>query len=522
MSINRGGYQIPPETAPVVDLFEEMTEIPRPTGNEEGIRNWLVAFALQNGLESRIDERGNMAIDVPASPGRETLPRVLLQGHMDMVTMPGKNDVNPTKAHIDDEGWLSSDGTTTLGADNGIGVASALAIAKDKNFEHGPITILVTVNEEAQPMGIQQLDPGIVPEDAMFWVNLDSEEGAGLICRGCAAACDIEGVLDIGDRENLPEGYRVLKIELSGLKGGHSGLEIQEQRGNAIQLLAEMIYDADFVLRSMDKHGGPGIKLIDFSGGFRRNAIPSTAQCTVAVPAKFYEMFLSRIEENILYKRTNGWSDQLSVENAKGLKIEATELPSEDVKAIADDIKIRAFATLTLMQNGVYEQVPDDSGITRGVLLSSSLGLASTGPKDSREVFSLSTMARGAKIDALNAKVAYLKKLMKANLRGEVTSGEAGGAWLEDLESPAVQAATRAAVAAGLDPKIFAYHAGLECALGQDILEAAGRKRLPSVSIGPRIKDPHSENERVSIQSVDDTLRFTKAVLAELWNSVPQ
>ncbi len=520
MSIDRGTYPIPQETASVIDLFEEMTEIPRPSGNEDGIRNWLVAFALENRFEANIDVRGNMTINVPASPGREDLPSVILQGHMDMVTIPGTNDTKPTKAHIDEEGWLRSDGTTTLGADNGIGVASALAIAKDENFEHGPFTILVTVNEEAPPMGITQLDPGIVPADSMFWVNLDSEEGAGLICRGCAASCDIKGVLEIGERENLPDVYRVVEIKLSGLKGGHSGIEIHEKRGNAVQLLADWLLAADALMKSRYVNGN-GLKLIDFNGGVKRNAIPSSACCTVAVPSELYEAFCHIITD-IYPKSTKskGVLNALSPENADKLSIEIKELPSGDVKAISDNVRTQALRTMALIENGVYEQVPDNSGITHGVLLSSNIGVAGISSRESgEEAFSLVSMVRGAKIESLKRKVSELKAAIGYHLGDNVTSGDAGGAWLEDLESPAVQAAVRAATAAGLDPKIFAYHAGLECARGNDVLEAAGRRRLPSVSVGPLLKGVHSQDERVSVQSVDETLRFIKELMAEMWNS---
>lgn len=515
MSLERNGYEIPAPIAPVVKFFAEITDIPRPSGNEGAIREYLLNFANERGFEARVDGRGNLAFDVPASEGLEDKPRVILQGHMDIVTVPGKNDIAPTQVYIDEEGFVRAKGTT-LGADNGIGVATAMALSDDNELEHGPLTVLITVHEESLPMGAQELDPNIVPVDAKFIINLDSEEGPGYICRGCAANCDIEAIFEIGEREALPPGYTVLALSLKGLPGGHSGVDIHRGRGNAIKLMNELLMKVDDFDESAP---GTGMKLLKYAGGTRRNVIPSTAEALIAVPhdrlgevMKLAQDFVAEVKSDTSAVDTEGGG--LIQANIQGLKIETIELGLifGDAAAVSDRVKDRILDAIDSLKVGPMEQVEDS--FTGGVLLSNSLGILREYQAEdgSGSYFQLSSMARGAKVEELREKADELKRVLEECCASRVEVGSADGAWLEPMESRAIQTAMEVAREMGVDPVVFAYHAGLEVAYVQNRLKEKARE-ISGVSLGPKIVDAHSDQERVCLRSVWETYEFIRALV---------
>ncbi|RLF27420.1 MAG: cytosol nonspecific dipeptidase, partial [Thermoplasmata archaeon] len=253
--------------------FDEIRKIPRCSKHEEKIREYLLEFAKKQGLKAKTDKAGNVLIEKPASPGMENKPIVVLQGHMDMVCEKNKEvkhdfSKDPIKLKIEGD-KLKADGTT-LGADDGIGVAIALAILEDKNLKHGPIEALFTVDEETGLTGAFALEPGFLKGRVML--NLDSED-FGVITVGCAGGGDT--IITLPVKKHKVEGdMAFLVIRISGLKGGHSGVDIHEQRGNAIKLLSRILWKVKQKC---------SLLLLDVTGGDKHNAIPREATALVAV-----------------------------------------------------------------------------------------------------------------------------------------------------------------------------------------------------------------------------------------------
>ena len=253
--------------------FDEIRKIPRCSKHEEKIREYIVNFAKQHNLEYQVDKAGNVVIRKPASQGMENKPMVVLQSHMDMVCEKNKDvdhdfSRDPIKVKIEGE-WVTAEGTT-LGADDGIGVATALAILEDKNLKHPPIEALFTVDEETGLTGAFALEKDFLKGRIM--INLDSED-FGVIYVGCAGGGDSTLKLPI-KKENIPTGMKVFEVSVTGLRGGHSGCDIHEQRGNAIKILARILWK---VKKDME------IRIIDITGGDKHNAIPREAKAIVAV-----------------------------------------------------------------------------------------------------------------------------------------------------------------------------------------------------------------------------------------------
>ena len=254
--------------------FYGLTRCPRPSKHEEVVREHLLAWAKEHNVEAFADETGNVIMRVPATPGYENRRGVILQGHMDMV--PQKNaDVehdflkDPIETWVDGE-WIKAKGTT-LGADNGLGVALAMSVAEDKNLKHGPVEVLVTYDEETGMTGAKALKPGILKGDILL--NLDSEDEDEL-CIGCAGGLD--AVADFKYRSyKTPGGYLGYKIDIKGLSGGHSGMDISLYRANANKIMVRALIEL------IEKYG---VKVADFTGGSLRNAIPFEAESVIAVP----------------------------------------------------------------------------------------------------------------------------------------------------------------------------------------------------------------------------------------------
>ena len=245
----------------VFGIFDEITKVPRPSKKEGKIREFLLEFAKRHNIEAKTDPIGNVAMRVPATAGKEGAPTVVLQGHMDMVpnqTKPETHnfDTDPILTEVDGE-WLHSKGyKTTLGADNGIGVAMALAALIDKSYEHGPIETLFTVDEETGLTGAKNLGKDMITGNIL--INLDSED-EGLIFVSCAGGQTIHATFDFS-REKAPAGYFFLKLNIKGLNGGHSGDDIDKKRANAIKILARFLY------MEMEKQED-GILLASFNSG---------------------------------------------------------------------------------------------------------------------------------------------------------------------------------------------------------------------------------------------------------------
>ena len=316
------------------EIFDEITAVPRPSKHEEKIIEYLLDFAKRYNLEAERDQIGNVVIRKAATAGYEGVPTVILQSHMDMVCEKNSDTVHdfmtePIRTKIED-GWVKAEGTT-LGADCGIGMAAALAVLVDPTVEHGAIEALFTVDEETGLTGAFNLGEGMLT--GKYLINLDSED-EGEIFIGCAGGVDTLGYFDY-QTEKLPAGYEYYRIGVSGLKGGHSGDDIDKGLGNANKILAHFLYDAERF----------GIRLGMFDGGNLRNAIPREAYAVVAVPehtALIFETSLANYVSAVkaLYAATEP--------NLKITLAQAAEQP-----VIDEDTQSSLLAAIVGLPNGV-------------------------------------------------------------------------------------------------------------------------------------------------------------------------
>ena len=365
--------------AGVFKYFEEICQVPRPSKKEEKMIAYLKAFGAKHNLETKVDEAGNVLIKKPATPGKENLQTVVLQSHIDMVCEKN-NDVqhdfltDPIETEIDGE-WLKAKGTT-LGADNGIGVATELAILADDSIEHGPLECLFTVDEETGLTGAFALQEGFMSGDILL--NLDSED-EGEIFIGCAGG--IDSVAEFTYKEvEVPAGYFFFKVEVKGLKGGHSGGDIHLGRGNANKILNR------FLSRMAGRHD---LYLCEINGGNLRNAIPREAYAICAVPEDAKHDV--RTELNIF---TSEMEDELSVVEPDLKLVLESEAPRKI--AIDQDTTTRLLKALYAAPHGVYAMSQDIPG-----LVETSTNLASVKMKPNH-IIRIETSQRSSILSARN------------------------------------------------------------------------------------------------------------------------
>jgi len=474
------------EPALVWERFGVLTRIPRPSKSEGPAREHVLSWAGARSLEARSDEEGNVVVSVPASPGREHAPVVVLQSHLDMVCeRDPASPFDPREGRIDvrvEEDWVLADGTT-LGADNGIGVAAALAVADDAVVEHGPLELLFTVSEEQGLDGAKALDASLV--SGRMLVNLDGTcDGALTI--GCAGSDHTLLRLPLV-AEPVPPDHVVLRVELSGAKGGHSGGDIAAGRANAIKALGRVLVGA---------FGAAQFRLSELAGGVSRNAIPRDAHAVVAVSAAAEKGFRAVAVDELetIVRELAGTDDGLE------LSFEPT---AEEVAADPDATR-RALDLIQAVPSGVVAMTPGLPGV---VQTSTSLTTAAT----EGGVLTLGSMTRSSNAAALDGVLATMHSL--ARLAGaEIEVRRSYPPWEPDLDSKLLGTATTSHVRLfGTEPALTVVHGGLECAvLGQ---------RLPGVemvSIGPEIVGPHAPGEKVRISSTQSFYRLLGALLDDL------
>ncbi len=516
-----------PETArSTVKHFNKITDIPRPSGHEDLMREHLIDWAIENGFENiQVDKAGNLAIHVDATSEKtEDWPLMILQGHMDIVT-EGGNDTKPTEAFFDtdeeDNLWLKANGTT-LGADNGMGVAMAMALAEDKTIEHGPQTLLFTVREEIGLKGAEEIDPNIlVPENKrdkpVIVVNCDSEFGADLLCVGCAGAQDVSARFELADaREDMPEGYIGVRVDLTGLPGGHSGIEIHEGRGNAIQLLNALLTETKLMFS--------GIKLININSSpdAKRNVIPSSVSFEIAVPIENLEIIKATMKGflDALKAMPSHVNDKLCIyenmvtspEFLKDIALHTTSMPVDKPRVVNDRTRDCIMAAIGNICNLSTEA---QGGFMGGVITSSNLGIARH-LRDT-DTLELGVLARSAKNDELKRRTKAIAQIFHDNgAQTEISAGYEG--WLEPEDSAATKLATEAVRSAtGKEAQTFPVHAGLEAS---HIL-AALRKinvKASAVAVGAIHEDVHSKKEKVDINSVAETTEMVRDMLKNVGN----
>ena len=464
--------------------FDELTRIARPSKHERAVREHVLAWASGHAFASAVDKAGNVVVRVPATGGREDAPTVVLQAHLDMVCERDPDspyDPREGRIHVvREDDWVVAEGTT-LGADNGIGVAAALAAAEDPGLAHGPLELLLTVSEEQGLDGAKALDPELVV--GRLLVNLDGTSDGSITvgCAGSAHTFTRLPLLPVG----LPGGWSALSVALSGAMGGHSGEDIARGRANAITALAR-------VLSSV--HARVPLRLAELHGGVSRNAIPREARAVVAVPDEDAFRDAAETALDALRDQHAGTDDGLELALSQ-----AAPLAAADEAATSN-----ALDLLAATPSGV---VAMSAVVPGAVETSTSLNVAGT----ERGVLSLASMSRTASPTALDALVARFEAL--ARLAGaEIEVTRSYPPWRPDLGSSLLTTA-RATFSRLFDaePELAVVHGGLECAV-----LGARLQGVQMISIGPEIVGPHAPGERLSISGTERFYRLLGALLDDL------
>ena len=468
--------------------FYNLTLIPRPSKHEGKVIEYLYNWGVSHGFETINQGGGNIIIRVPATPGMENRRGVIIQGHMDMVpqkTSDSSHDflTDPINAYVDGE-WVTAD-RTTLGADNGMGVALGLAAVEDPSVKHGPIEILVTYDEETGMTGAGSLEPGILKGDILM--NLDSEQ-EGELCVGCAGGLDVSATFKYL-KYKTPAGYKGLTLTVKGLQGGHSGMDISLYRANANKAVARMILPVIELL---------GVKVVSFTGGSLRNAIPFEAIAQLAVPQENLEAVKQLIENEFgRIKAEFKESDPTAT-----LIIE--EGPAAP-KHIQPSVMLRAVKAMLACPSGVIRMSRTMKGLTE---TSINMAIVRT-EKGKITIHSLMRSAVDSAKAALATRVRCIFELAGAD-SVEFAGGYSG--WTPKLDTPMNKVMMEQyEKVTGEKMEIMATHGGLECAI-----MGAKYPNWEMVSIGPTIKYPHSPDEKVNIASVARTWEYLKAVLANV------
>jgi len=472
---------------PVWAHFATLCAIPRPSLHEAALIGHLIGWAQARGIESVVDGAGNLILKQPASPGCEALPGVILQGHLDMVCQTNAGTLHDFERDPIDavvrNGWVVAQ-DTTLGADNGIGVALALAALEEPGLIHPPLEVLLTVNEESGMDGARGLAPGTLRGKVL--INLDTEEW-GHFYLGCAGGVDVEVRHDCVQEEPPPD-YALLRFEVSGLRGGHSGIDIHLVRGNAIKLLAE-------ALRDLSAH--TDVRLIEMKGGTARNAIPREAFALCALP----EAAAASIDEWV-WHRHETWQQRYA-EDA-GVSFACTHDDTLPGAAIANAERDRLLAFLDTTASGVSHMSDDFPGV---VDTSDNLGVCVLEQGAFRATFKVRSL-HDARADELAGKL--VSRAASYGLQACKQGAYPG--WTPNPASGLLALCQRVYTAQfGHAASLQVIHAGLECGL-----LAASHPHLDMISFGPDIRGAHAPGERVEIESVAHCWQLLKAVLQEL------
>ena len=467
--------------------FYDLTQIPRPSGQKEKVSAFLANYGRSLGLETIVDGIGNVIIRKPASPGYENHPGVILQGHMDMV--PQKNNdtifdfaTDPIEAYIDGE-WVTAKGTT-LGADNGIGVAAAMAILADKNVVHPPLEVLVTVDEETGMYGAFALEGGLLQGKTLL--NLDSE-AEGELYVGCAGGVDTTAKFAYTPVE-VEEGDVAVKVSVTGCKGGHSGCDIHLQRANANKLLFRFLKEAVANYEA---------RLASVEGGSLRNAIPREASAIITIPAEGLDEVMDLVAEfeDLFVAEYDGVEDNIRF-MAEQVECPATELP-EDVQ----DFLIHA---ITACPHGVYRVIPEMPDV---VETSNNLAMLTT----ENNCVTVMCLTRSS-VESRKEELQEIIQSVFAMAGAEVEFSGSYPGWKPNLKSHILEVMKQTYQENyGVEPHVIIIHAGLECGI-------IGRNYpgMDMISFGPTIKYPHSPDERVNIATVAKFYEYLLATLKAL------
>ena len=477
------------EPKQVFDIFAQICKVPRPSKHEEKISQWLQDFAAQHGIECVADEAMNVIMRVPATPGYENHEGVILQAHMDMVCEKN-GDVthdfmtDPIETYVDG-GWLKAKGTT-LGADDGIGIAMALAAITDKELAHPAIECLFTVDEETGLTGAMKLQDGMLNHKRL--INLDSEDD-GQIFIGCAGGIDTLAKMHYQGEGLEAKGERIaIRLSVTGLMGGHSGDDINKGRANANQILVW------FLARLWPQ---TEVQLASIQGGNLRNAIAREAEAVIAIPMAFKEQI--RIEWNHFVAQMEGVFGE--VEKEMRLELETCDMPQT---FIPTDKAYRLIMALCECPHGMIAMSKEMPG-----LVETSTNLASIKMRDG--YIEINTSQRSS-IESSKHHLKWAVEQALAMACDEVTHGDGYPGWAPNPKSELLEVVKKSYVDLfKADPQVLAIHAGLECGL---FLEKY--PYLDMVSFGPQMVGVHSPQERLSIPSTERCYKWLRQTLQSL------
>ena len=466
--------------------FDDLTQIPRPTGHMEKVQAFLLDFAKKVGVEAFVDPAGNVLMRKPATPGYENRKGVILQAHMDMVPQksPESNhnfETDPIETHITD-GWVYAN-NTTLGADNGAGVAAIMGIMEDKTLKHGPIEGLITRDEETGMFGANDL-----PEDELqgdILMNLDSETWGKFVI-GSAGGVDITSTVAYKEVANDQEA--AVKVSLKGFRGGHSGLEINEGRANANK---EMVR---FVRNAVNEFG---VRLASWEGGNMRNAIPFKAEVVLALP----QSKVAALKDMVARQKALLEDEFKGIEPNVEFFVEDVEKPANLVPA---DVQEKLINAIYACHNGVLRMIPSYPDV---VETSSNLAIIHIEPTKA----SIMILARSSREDMRDYISAQLESCFNMAGMKTVFSGQYGG-WDPNPESEILNLLKKVYKEQnGVEGIVQVDHAGLECSVilgkypGMDV-----------VSLGPTLRSPHTAKERLEIATVEPFWKLLVQTLEEI------
>ena len=468
--------------------FDALTKVPRPSGHLEKVQQFLLDFAKRVGVEAFIDEGNNIVMKKPATPGMERRKVVLMQAHMDMVPQksPESNhnfETDPIETYIDGEGWVRAKGTT-LGADNGLGVAAIMAVMEATDLRHGPVEGLITADEETGMFGANDLPKGELNGDIML--NLDSEMWGKFVI-GSAGGVDVDTTLDYKEVETDPEDA-ALKVTLKGLRGGHSGLEIHEGRANANKLMVRFVREAIETCEA---------RLVSWNGGNMRNAIPFKAEVVLTMPKENVEAVKALVDD----WKADFEDEYKYIEENIEFFAEKVETPKTEVPVEIQDNLIDAIYAC---HNGVVRMIP---AYPDGVETSSNVAIIKI--ENGKAAFKI--LVRSSRENMKDYAVKTLESCFNmAGMKVEA-SGSYGG-WDPNPNSEILNMLKRIYKEQnGKEAIVQVDHAGLECSV---ILEKY--PNMDVVSLGPTLLSPHTTNERCQISTVEPFWKLLKQVLIEV------
>ena len=468
--------------------FYALTQVPRPSGHLEKIQQFLLDFGKQAGVYAVKDPAGNIHFRKPATPGMENKKGIILQAHMDMVPQKTPEsthnfETDPIEPWIDGE-WVKAKGTT-LGADNGLGVAAIMTIMEDKTLKHGPIDALVTRDEETGMFGANELPEGELQGDILM--NLDSEHWGKFVI-GSAGGIDVTATLDYQEADTDPEDAAV-KVTVKNLRGGHSGLEINEGRGNANKLLVQIVREAIAEVEA---------RLASWNGGNMRNAIPFKAEAVLTLPKEN----IAAIKE-IAADWQDTFNDEFKLIEPQGIEVLVEEVATPQ-KEVPVEIQDNLVDAIFACHDGVIRFIPAYPSV---VETSSNLAIINIGEGKA----SIKILARSSREDMKDYVVTMLESCFSmAGMKVE-TAGSYGG-WDPNPDSEILHLLLKEYKELfGKDGIIQVNHAGLECSV------ILGKYPwLDVVSLGPTMKSPHTTTERALIETVAPFWQLLKKTLEDV------